>query len=182
MSAASPESAEASAERVDESPLGFRMRLSARWRRASPQDMQKGFAMVKAQMGSNPEAKRAWERVSDNVEIYIRDGEHMGIQMRDGAVPQNAADAATVCQLLSSTIAKMTSRPLTMHECGLRTIAGMTTFYVDHDGLVNGMRTMQFWLAKAPARVLQFTLNCKDENVDMRRMEVTDIVASVRWL
>lgn len=182
LSAGPPENAEALAERVHDGPLGFRMRLSARWRRASPQDMQKGFALLKTQIGSNPEAKRAWERVSDNVEIYIRDGEHLGIQVRDGAVPQNAADGATVCQLLSSTIAKMTSRPLTMHECGLRTVAGVTMLYVDHDGVVNGMRTMQVWLERAPTKVLQFTLNCKDGNVDARRKELTDIVASVRWL
>jgi hypothetical protein len=143
--------------------------------------MRKGFALVKTRIGSNPEAQRAWERISDNVEIYIRDGEHMGIQARDGAVPQNEADGSTVCQHLSNMIAKMTSRPLAMHECGLRTVAGTTMFYVDHDGLVNGMRTMQFWLEKGPAKVLQFTLNCKDANVDARRKELTDIVASLRW-
>jgi hypothetical protein len=59
--------------------------------------------------------------------------------------------------------------------------AGATMFYVEHDGVVNGMRTMQFWLERSPTKVLQFTLNCKDGNVDARRQELADIVASVRW-
>ncbi len=181
LSAAPPENAEALVERVHEGPQGFRMRLSARWHRASPQETQKGFALLKTQIRSGPEAKPAWERLSDNVEIYIRDGEHLGIQARDGAVPQNAADGATVCQQLSSISAKLTSRPLAMHECGLRTGAGATMFYVEQDGVANGMRTMQFWLERSPTKVLQFTLNCKDGNVDARRKELADIVASVRW-
>ncbi len=180
-SAAPSENAETLAERVHEGPLGFRMRLSARWRRASPQETQKGFALVKNQLEDNPEAKRAWERVSNNVEIYIRDGEHLGIQARDGAVPQNAADGATVCQQLSSIAAKVTSRPLATHECGLRTGAGATVFYVEQDGVAKGRRTMQVWLERSPTKVLQFTLNLKNENVEARRKELTDIVASVRW-
>jgi hypothetical protein len=158
------------------------MRLSTRWHRAGAQEVQKGLALMKSKIGSNPEAQQAWERLSENVEIYIGDGEQMSIQARAGGLPQNASDSETVCQQLSSTIAKLTSRPLTMHECGLRTVAGVTVLYVDYDGYVSGMRTMQFWLEKAPAQVLQFTLNCKDENVNTRKQELTDIVASVRWL
>lgn len=181
LSGAPPQNAAASAERVHESPLGFRMRLSPRWLRAGPQETQRGFALVKDQIGSNPDAKRAWERVSANVEIYLSAGAQMSVQARDGAVPENASDGAAVCQQLSSAIAKLTSRPVTMHECGLRTVAGVPMFYVDHDGVGNGTRTMQFWLEKEPTKLLQFTLNSKDDNVDSRRKELTDIVASVRW-
>jgi hypothetical protein len=40
---------------------------------------------------------------------------------------------------------------------------------------------VQVWLEKEAGQVLQFTMNCKDENVPLRRKELNDIVASVRW-
>ena len=136
------------AERVHESPLGFRMRLSVSMAPRRPRRDPAGLCAAENQIGSNPEAKRAWERVIRQRGDLHQRWRAYGIQARDGAVPQNASDGATVCQQLSSAIAKLTSRPVTMHECGLRTVAGVPIFYVDHDGVGNGTRTMQFWLEK----------------------------------
>ena len=88
---------------------------------------------------------------------------------------------ARVCQTLASTLSRVAKRPLTTHECGLVEVAGVTTLVVDQEALVAGRRTVQVWLEKEAGQVLQFTMNCKDENVTLRRKELNDIVASVRW-
>ena len=161
-------------------PPGPRRFVSG-WVLVAPQDMRKGFAMLAGRVADNPEAKRVWERLANTAEVYLKDGEQISIQARAGTVPQGAADSRKLCQTLAGTMAKLADRQLTMYECGLIEVAGLTMLYVDHDGVVSGMRTMQFWLEKEPGKVIQFTLNCKGNNVEARRRELRDIIASVRW-
>ena len=139
------------------------------------------LALLAGKVAANPEAKRAWERFGDNAEVYLKDGEQITIQARAGTVPRDAANGQRLCQTLADSMAKLAGRQLTTYECGPIEVAGLATFYVDHEALVGGMRTMQFWLEKEPGNMLQFTLNCKGENVDIRRQELRDIIASVRW-
>jgi hypothetical protein len=157
------------------------MQLPAGWLRADPQEVQQGIALMKKQIADSPETKRLWDRVADNVQIYLKEGDQLSIQAHAGAMPQNALDSKKLCRQWSSSMDKLASRPLTMYECGLGKTAGATTLYLEHDGLISGMRTLQFWLEQGPRRMIRFTLNCKDENVDIRRKELKEIIASVHW-
>lgn len=176
-----PEGKDALPPGVRESSLGFRMHLPAEWVLIGQQEMRKGFALLANKVAANPEAKRAWERFGDSAEVYLKDGEQITIQARAGTVPRDAASGQRLCQTLADSMTKLAARPLTTYECGPIEVAGRATFYVEHEALVGGMRTMQFWLEKEPGNILQFTLNCKGENIDIRRKELRDIIASVRW-
>ena len=157
------------------------MSLPDGWTSISSKDMRKGFAQLADQMADSPEAKRVWERLVDKAEVYMRAGEQLTVQARAGTVPRSAAEGQTLCQTLTGTLSQVAKRPLTTHECGLVEVAGVTTLVVDQEALVAGRRTVQVWLEKEAGTLLQFTMNCKDENVTLRRKELNDIVASVRW-
>jgi hypothetical protein len=175
-------SADAPSGGLRESALGFRMSLPDGWTRVSSEDMRKGFAQLADQVADNPEARRVWERLVDSAEVYMREGEQLTVQSRAGTVPRNAADSEKLCQTLKGTLARLpSSKPLTTYECRLLEIGGVTTLFVDQQGLAAGTRTMQIWLEREPGKVLQFALSFKDDNVEPRRKELTDIVASVRW-
>lgn len=157
------------------------MSLPDGWTSISSKDMRKGFAALADQMADSPETKRVWERLVDKAEVYMREGEQLTVQARAGTVPQSAAEGQTLCQTLAGTLSQVAKRPLTTHECGLVKVAGVTTLFIDQEALVAGRRTVQVWLEKEAGQMLQFTMNCKDENVTLRRKELSDIVASVRW-
>jgi hypothetical protein len=156
--------ADAPAGSIRESALGFRMSLPDGWTSISSKDMRKGFAALADQMADSAETRRVWERLIDNAEVYMREGEQLTVQARAGAVPQSAAEGQTLCQTLAGTLSQVAKRPLTTHECGLVKVAGVTTLLVDQEALVAGRRTVQVWLENE-AGMLQFTMNCKDENV-----------------
>ena len=176
-----PEGKDALPPGVRESSLGFRMHLPVGWVLIGQQEMRKGFALLAGKVAANPEAKRAWERFGDNAEVYLKDGEQITIQARAGTVPRDAASGQRLCQTLADSMAKLAGRQLTTYQCGPIEVAGLATFYVEHEALVGGMRTMQFWLEKEPGNMIQFTLNCKAENVGIRRQELKDIITSVRF-
>ena len=157
------------------------MSLPDGWTSVSSKDMRKGFALLTDQMTDSTEAKRVWERLVDNAEVYVRGGDQLTVQARAGTVPRSAAEGQTLCQTLAGTLSQVAKRPLTTHECGLVEVAGVTALVVDQEALVAGRRTVQVWLEKEAGTLLQFTMNCKDENLTLRRKELNDIVASVRW-
>lgn len=173
--------ADTSSGGIRESALGFRMLLPDGWTPISSRDIRKGYGLLADQMTDSTEARRVWERLVDNAEVYMREGEQLTVQARAGAVPRSAADGQTVCQTLTGALSRVAKRPLTTHECGLAEVGGVKTLVVDQEALVAGRRTVQVWLEKETGQVLQFTMNCKDENVTLRRKELNDIVASVRW-
>jgi len=166
---------------VRESALGFRMSLPGGWTPVGPKDMRKGFAVLADQMADGSEARRVWERLVDDAEVFVRGGEQLTVHARAGTVPRSPADGQALCQTLVGTMSQLAKRPLATHECGLVEVAGVTALIVDQEALVAGRRTVQVWLEKGTGTVLQFTMNCKDENVALRRKELNDIVASVRW-
>ena len=157
------------------------MSLPDGWTSVSSKDMRKGFALLTDQVADSPETRRVWERLVDNAEVYVKGGEQLTVQARAGTVPRSAADGQTLCQTLAGTLSQAAKRPLATHECGLVEVAGATALVIDQEALVAGRRTVQIWLEKEGGTVLQFTMNCKDENVTLRRKELNDIVASVRW-
>ena len=166
---------------IRESVLGFRMSLPDGWTSVSSKDMRKGFAVLADQVADNAEAKRTLKQLVDDAEIYVRGGEQLTVQARAGVVPRSAAEAQALCEALLGTLSQVAKRPLTAHECGPVEVAGVTTLVVDQEALVAGRRTLQVWVEKEAGTLLQFTMTCTNENATLRRKELYDIVASVRW-
>jgi hypothetical protein len=143
--------------------------------------MQKGLSVLASRVGDNVEAKRALERLADNADVYVNAGDQMTIQARPGTMPENAADSQKLCEDVAGALARLASRPLAMHECRLLEVSALTALYIEHDAPVNGTRTIQFWFQREPGKILQFTMNCRNDGVAARRQELREIVASVRW-
>ena len=180
--AAVPRSGDGGAEpSVHESRLGFRMRLPAGWVGMRPQELQKRVALLRTRMGDGPEAQRVPDLLGGNAEVFAKDGDQMAIIASADVVLGSAADVEELCRQISTWGAKQTGRPLQTHECGLRQIAGVSALHIDQDGLIEGRRTVQILLDAGPGRRIRFTVTCRTANVDARKAELKEVVASVTW-
>jgi len=99
-------SADAPAGGIRESALGFRMALPDGWTSISSKDLRKGYALLADQAADSTEARRVWERMVDNAEIYMRAGEQLTVQARTGTVPRSAAEGQSLCQTLADTMSR----------------------------------------------------------------------------
>jgi hypothetical protein len=167
------------AARTYQSSLGFHMRLPAGWSAMSSQELQRRMAQVKTRMGDGPEAGRMPDLLGGDAEVFTKDGDQMVVLVAPDVMPRTAADAEELCRHISSWGAKLPGRPLQTYECGLRQVAGASALYIDQDGVIEGRRTLQVLLDTGAGRRLRFALTCRSGNVEARRAELNEVVASI---
>jgi hypothetical protein len=166
--------------RAYDSPLGFRVQLPAGWLVLGPQDVARDLAVFARQV--SPEAMALLEReVVGKMEIYVTDTDHLSIRRGKGPIPSNDHESERACQRVSGSAARTAGRPIKFHECGLRSIAGLPAFYMHHDGLTPGLRTVQYWVPRGPGEVLTFAFSAAESVAEARIREFERIMATIRW-
>jgi hypothetical protein len=166
---------------MHESPLGFRMRLPAGWVAVRPQELQRRLALLRTRIGDGAEARRATDLLGGDAEVFMKDGDSLAVLAAVDPAPLTAADTEDLCRQISTLGAKLAGRPLRTHECAVREVAGGRTFHIDQDAVIEGRRVLQVLLDTGPGKRLRFTVTCRAANVDARRSELSEVVASVTW-
>jgi hypothetical protein len=184
----SPRAAEGS-RREPQHPLGFSVSLPPGWTQVTSEELKTSREFLQKQLTDDPIAKDFLKllealNLSDAGSYFRNDGDTLYIRRLVGTTPISPASAEKTCRALSGrpSAAQRTGggRGSTLHDCGLRQVAGLPALYVEQDGARDGTMVIQLWVGKPPAETFQFILNCKAEHLAARRSELEAIVMGIQ--
>jgi hypothetical protein len=96
-------------------------------------------------------------------------------------VPSIPAAVDAACTAYTQALAKAAGRALAVTTCEPRQVGALKTFYIVHEGSVDGTVTMQYQVPRPDGRLVYFTATCKTSSLDKFGPDFDAIVKSVRF-
>lgn len=167
-------------------PLGFQITLPADWlvfeAKVTSDDLEKfKERLSNDEVSQNVLRYLEFQQKSGAVGILQNGKASIKIQKNRVALPANNLVSQQFCEGMTSRLSSSSSGPRTMYECKFGKIGEFPAFYIDHDSIQKGMRTIQYWIENTDGDTYMFLLDCDNANLEARRTEFKSILASIRW-
>lgn len=112
------------------------------------------------------------------VNPYFRDNINVFILV--DRLPQTVSESKEKCDNIPGELSGAYGKPIKVYSCGLRKVSGLSAFYVEFDGVVNGTRSIQYQIQKSPSVAIAMTATCKNQSLNIIKKEFDDIVSSIK--
>lgn len=166
--------------------LGFQIKLPAGWLVFEPKVTSDDLEKFKERLANNDVNQNVlrfleFQLKSGAAGILQKGKARISIRKNRVALPANTLVSQQFCKGMTNRLSSSSTGPRAMYECKLGKIGGFLAFYMDHDSIQKGMRTIQYWIENTDGDTYVFLLDCDNANLDTRRTEFKNILASIRW-
>ena len=109
---------------------------------------------------------------------YFRDNINVFILV--GRLPQTVSESKQKCRNIPGELSRAYGKHIKVHNCGLRKVSGLNTFYSEFDGVVDGTRSIQYQIQKSPSVLITITATSKNKSLSIIKKEFGKMISSIK--
>ncbi len=97
-----------------------------------------------------------------------------------GKIPENNDQLQKVCDMLPEQLSSYFGRRVRVYQCILKDVNGLSSLFLEFDGMIEGTTSIQYQIQKSPGVQLIITATCKNTSLKTIRNEFESIIYSIK--